>query len=158
MSQHRFTTKEHTIVLGWDNPLQTFFAQVWPGHDDDAWEEPLLWVGCLAGELATIDALTGALEPFGEIPEDLWPCSGRITTSETLSEPRSLASSLSLVSRGVLDERTDGVASWPVRGAQLPRAPCDIRPVAATTGPASTSGDTGRSPTDLLLEGHPLVK
>jgi hypothetical protein len=71
MSQHRFTTKEHTIVLGWDNPLQTFFAQVWPGHDDDAWEEPLLWVGCLAGELATIDALTGALEPFGEIPEDL---------------------------------------------------------------------------------------
>jgi hypothetical protein len=71
MSQHRFTTQEHTVVIGWDDPLQTFFAQVWPGHDDEDWEEPLLWVGCRAGEVATIDALAEALEPFAEIPDEV---------------------------------------------------------------------------------------
>jgi hypothetical protein len=71
MSRYKFTTPAHTVVIGWDNPLQTFFAQVWPGHSDRNREEPLLWVGCFAGQITTIDALAEVLEPFAEIPDDV---------------------------------------------------------------------------------------
>jgi hypothetical protein len=71
VSQHRFTTPQHTIILGWDDPLQTFFAQVWPGHSEEGWEEPEHWVGCNLEEVPTIVALADQLKPFAEIPAEI---------------------------------------------------------------------------------------
>jgi hypothetical protein len=70
--QHRFVTPSHTIVVGWDNPLQTFFAQVWPGHDEEAWgDEPELWAGCRVAEVPTVEALAELLKPCAELPAEV---------------------------------------------------------------------------------------
>jgi hypothetical protein len=70
--QHRFVTPNHTIVVGWDNPLGTFFAQVWPGYGEDGWgDEPEFWVGCQAAEVPTVEALAELLRPFAELPLDV---------------------------------------------------------------------------------------
>jgi hypothetical protein len=68
-SRHRFITPLHTVIVGWDNPLQTFFAQVWTGHDENAWgDEPDLWVGCCLAEIPTVDELSHRLKAFAEVP------------------------------------------------------------------------------------------
>ena len=42
-----------TVVVGWDNPLSTFFAQVERNQDDDDPRDPiLLWIGSEFGEIA----------------------------------------------------------------------------------------------------------
>ena len=81
MSQYQFTTHEHTIVLGWDPPLATYFAQVWkgdPGSPEnvrcdhpDLEPEPLLCIGVRPEEIATVEALGESLKPYAEIPTEL---------------------------------------------------------------------------------------
>jgi hypothetical protein len=68
-SQHRFATSKYTVIVGWDNPLQTFFAQVWPTDDEEMWgDEPELWVGCDLGQVSTVEFLEDLLRPFAELP------------------------------------------------------------------------------------------
>jgi hypothetical protein len=74
MSQYQIRTREHTIVLGWDWPLQTYFATVWIEDWDSLKNfnpvscepEPLLRLGCKSGEVATVDELAGHLRPYLE--------------------------------------------------------------------------------------------
>ena len=40
-----------TVIVGWDNPLSTFFAQVERVQDDDDPRDPiLLWIGSAVGK------------------------------------------------------------------------------------------------------------
>src|SRR3954468_16310183 len=73
MAQFTFRGKESywRIVVGWDNPLETFFAQVWDEREDPE-EDPLptFWVGTQTAEVSTIEELESLLAPFGEIPKE----------------------------------------------------------------------------------------
>lgn len=54
-----------TVVVGWDNPLGTFFAQVDRQQDNDDPRDPtLLWVGCAPGEILRGDELIAPLAPL----------------------------------------------------------------------------------------------
>lgn len=71
------------LVVGWDPPLQSFYGQVFPAgalascRDSDCWNEephvrrdcnddwPEPWVGCLHGELPTVERLVEALGEYG---------------------------------------------------------------------------------------------
>lgn len=77
MSRYKFTTQEHTIIIGWDEPLHTYFAQVWECdpeseqhalYQDLAEPEPVIWTGTGRDEVHTLDALAASLAPYGQIP------------------------------------------------------------------------------------------
>lgn len=77
MSRYELRGREPhlSIVVGWDRPLWTFFAQVWDdrrqGAGEENGEEPILWVGCFGGEVPTVEALAENLEPFVDLPADI---------------------------------------------------------------------------------------
>jgi hypothetical protein len=66
--------KHWKIIVGWDNPLETFFAQVWEEYvkeprgveDGDALE---LLVGTCPKEIPTLEELEAIVEPYGPIPD-----------------------------------------------------------------------------------------
>jgi hypothetical protein len=57
-----------TVVVGWDNPLSTFFAEVNRVQDkDDARDPVLLWIGTSEGEVPLAEELVTPLAPFAEL-------------------------------------------------------------------------------------------
>ncbi len=72
MSRYAFSAldDELAVSVGWDPPLQTFFAQVEPaggvGSDD-----LLLWVGTTDGEITDVAQLAKAVSEWGDIPSEL---------------------------------------------------------------------------------------
>lgn len=75
MSRHTIvaTDPRYEVVCGWDNPLATFFAQVWdvavpPGTADE--EACVLWVG-LTRRVETVAALPAALADYVTLPAAL---------------------------------------------------------------------------------------
>lgn len=59
-------------VVGWDRPLQTFFAQVFTATVDEPDEgEATIWQGTEPGELATPEAAIVLVANHAEIPGDL---------------------------------------------------------------------------------------
>ena len=57
-----------TAIVGWDNPLTTFFAQVFdPSIEEDA-EACLLWIGTAPGAIPTVAALQAQLTGWATIP------------------------------------------------------------------------------------------
>lgn len=72
MSRHEIPARDQTlsVVAGWDNPLQTFFAQVARPEraDDEDEDDPmLLWVGTEPREVITVEDLARHLAPFAEL-------------------------------------------------------------------------------------------
>lgn len=68
MSQYRITclTPAHTCIVGWDNPLQSFFAQVYEVAKEDTDSPPMLWVG--AGEkINSVNDLQIAISEYAQI-------------------------------------------------------------------------------------------
>jgi len=64
-------TEGYQIELGWDNPLQTFWAQVWGPWADETEEdeqEPCLWIGTQPEALPTVSALDVALAAYVKLP------------------------------------------------------------------------------------------
>jgi hypothetical protein len=57
-----------TIIIGWDNPLQTFFAQAFDPSVEDEAEVDLLWIGTTAQEIPTVAALQTQLTGWATIP------------------------------------------------------------------------------------------
>ncbi|MBB3268876.1 hypothetical protein FHW79_006554 [Azospirillum sp. OGB3] len=72
MSRYDVTTIDPAgtaCVVGWDNPLQTFFAQVervMPDPDDDP--DILLWVGDRASSCLDVAELAEAIAPWAVLP------------------------------------------------------------------------------------------
>jgi hypothetical protein len=60
-------TPELSIVLGWDNPLRSYFAQVWDGGSPGSGELKL-WAGAGADRISTPEALAALVAPYGDIP------------------------------------------------------------------------------------------
>src|SRR5215475_15361507 len=57
-----------TVIVGWDNPLMTFFAQVFdPSIEEDA-EACLLWIGTAPEAIPTVAALQAQLVGWATIP------------------------------------------------------------------------------------------
>lgn len=58
------------VVVGWDPPLSTFFAQVWDRSlDEDDPAAELLWVGCAPGEIRDVEHLSKAVAPWVAVPD-----------------------------------------------------------------------------------------
>ena len=72
MSRHELTPKQDGLVVavGWDNPLQTFFAQVLREQEDDD-DSILLWLGTATREYPTPDSLVAPLKPYAELGADM---------------------------------------------------------------------------------------
>ena len=57
-----------TVIVGWDNPLCTLFAQVFdPSIAEDA-DACLLWIGTAPGAIPTVAALQAQLAGWATIP------------------------------------------------------------------------------------------
>lgn len=74
MSRYRIIghRAEHEVVVGWDNPLQTYFVQVFPPEpaDPDEDERPLAWLGGFPDELPTLEALMKVLKPYAALTQE----------------------------------------------------------------------------------------
>ena len=74
MSRHEIPARDPSlsVVVGWDNPLQTFFAQVARlavADDDD--DDMLLWVGAEPREVITVEELARHLAPFADLAPEI---------------------------------------------------------------------------------------
>lgn len=75
MSRYELKAKPDTprvvrAVVGWDRPLQTYFAQVFTLDDDDE-EEATIWEGTSLRELPTADDALALVSPHAIVPDDL---------------------------------------------------------------------------------------
>lgn len=77
MSRHEFTSQQtdgtsYECTVGWDRPLNTFFAQVFefaPGESTS--EKILLWLGTSYSEIQDANAVTTAIQPYCTVPPEL---------------------------------------------------------------------------------------
>ena len=71
MSRYRIPSKDktHETYVGWDNPLQTYFAQVIDENVDKEWV--IFWVGGVPGEVSTVHSLEESLKEYADIPLDI---------------------------------------------------------------------------------------
>ena len=75
-----------TIIIGWDNPLQTFFAQAFDPSVEDEAEADLLWIGTAFQEIPTVAALQAQLTGWATIPpaiEERLTCDQQAATPPT---------------------------------------------------------------------------
>jgi hypothetical protein len=74
MSRYAFQGNEphYTILLGWDRPLETFYAQVWDNRTSSV--HPVLWAGYERSHVTSVPALAEMLRPYGDIPADIRLC------------------------------------------------------------------------------------
>jgi hypothetical protein len=66
--------KSVTVIVGWDNPLSTFYAQVWDvpdGVTDIEAGRLLLWAGCSLNEIDRVEYLAELLRPYACVPGTL---------------------------------------------------------------------------------------
>ena len=70
MSRHSIPAQDPalTAIVGWDNPLQTFFAQVFDPSIEEDDEADLLWLGTTLQAIPTVAALQAALTGWATIP------------------------------------------------------------------------------------------
>jgi hypothetical protein len=70
MSRYRITAQNPalTVIVGWDNPLQTFFAQAFEPSVEDEAEADLLWIGTAFQEIPTVAALQAQLTGWATLP------------------------------------------------------------------------------------------
>jgi hypothetical protein len=70
MSRYHFPTPDprFTAVVGWDNPLTTFFAQIFNASIEDDDEACVLWIGTAPEAIPTVAALQAQLAGWATIP------------------------------------------------------------------------------------------
>ena len=73
MSRYPFPTPDPrcTAVVGWDNPLTTFFAQIFNSSIEDDDEACVLWIGTAPEAITTVAALQAQLAGWAAIPPDI---------------------------------------------------------------------------------------
>ena len=72
MSRHEIPALDQSlsVVIGWDNPLQTFFAQVARSAAADDDDHMLLWVGTEPREVITVEDLARHLAAFADLSDE----------------------------------------------------------------------------------------
>jgi hypothetical protein len=73
MSRYSIPTQDPrlTVIVGWDNPLATFFSQVFDPSIEDDDEAELLWIGTAPEAIPTVAALQAQLAGWAIIPADI---------------------------------------------------------------------------------------
>jgi hypothetical protein len=73
MSRYHFPAQDPrlTVVVGWDNPLATFFAQVCDPSIEDEDEACVLWLGTAPQAMPTVATLQAQLAGWATIPAAL---------------------------------------------------------------------------------------
>ena len=72
MSRYRIPAEnpQYDVIIGWDDPLETYFATIFDTTvDDDA--ACVLWEGAALRALPTVDALQACLQAYATIPEEV---------------------------------------------------------------------------------------
>jgi hypothetical protein len=76
MSRHEISARNpaHKVVVGWHNPLQTYFVQVidrvWEAAGDDK-RRMLLWAGKRPNDLYEVDQLARKLAGFADLTPEM---------------------------------------------------------------------------------------
>jgi hypothetical protein len=65
-----FTKGGLEVFVGWDNPLETFFGQVYDRSKPEA-EQIIYWIGLQVGEIPTVSELDDRMKNFCTIPETI---------------------------------------------------------------------------------------
>ena len=73
MSRHALDPFEarHDVVVGWDSPLNTFFAQVLDTEAGDDLDYEVLWIGTSFDEVPDPAGVISAIRPFAAVPDGL---------------------------------------------------------------------------------------
>ena len=58
----------YQVIVGWDDPLETFWAQVFDPTIDDDDTAYMLWEGLGYQAITTVEALAAAIESFATLP------------------------------------------------------------------------------------------
>ena len=61
MSRYLFENNRYAINIGWDSPLNTFFATVFDNEHENYLDEPLIWLGTQVGEYPDIHQFLSTL-------------------------------------------------------------------------------------------------
>ena len=70
--EHASKQTGHTVAIGWDTPMQTYFAQVEREQNDDDERNPIvLWLGGQVREMATPMDLIGPLGPWLDVTPEM---------------------------------------------------------------------------------------
>lgn len=67
MSQYRPKPKDpnHLVLIGWDPPLNTFFAHVIDeSKDEDDDQRDVLWIGCRYKECHSLEDVISKIKPY----------------------------------------------------------------------------------------------
>ena len=88
-------------VVGWDRPLETFFAQVFE-TDTDGEEEAFVWLGTFPGELPTPRSALDVIAPWCTIPDGLAAAleTDRLKTLASHDGPAQFAAKRALIRGG----------------------------------------------------------
>ena len=75
MSRHEIPAKDprHKVIVGWDHPLLTYFAQVIDRAKEDAGEDEkfVLWIGCSLREIYEVEDLERRMRRFADLPNGM---------------------------------------------------------------------------------------
>lgn len=74
MSRYEIPARDPGLsaAVGWDNPLQSYFAQVSRQEErDDEEDNMLLWVGAAPREVVTVEDLARHLAPFADLAPEM---------------------------------------------------------------------------------------
>jgi hypothetical protein len=76
MSRYHFPTPDPrcTAVVGWDNPLTTFFAQIFNASIKGDDETCVLWIGTAPEAIPTVAVLQAQLAGWATIPPAILDC------------------------------------------------------------------------------------
>ena len=89
MSRYRIPAQDPdlTVIVGWDNPLATFFVQVFNPSIDEDEDACLLWIGTAPGAIPTVAALQAQLTGWATIPPAILDCLVRDQQAATPPTP-----------------------------------------------------------------------
>lgn len=72
MSRHEIRPRDpgHKVIVGWDHPLQTFYAQVIDRKKEAAGSDDkhVKWIGCKPREIYEIEDLCQRIRSYAYIP------------------------------------------------------------------------------------------
>ncbi len=63
--------KKYKVVLGWDPPLNTYFAQVYDHSITDEDEQLILWEAGTPKPIHDLDQLAWLVYEYAEVPQDI---------------------------------------------------------------------------------------
>ncbi|WP_329060470.1 hypothetical protein [Amycolatopsis sp. NBC_01480] len=81
---------EQEVYVGWDEPLQTYFAQVFNGTDEHGEDRLTVDVGNAIGEVTNPGGVIAAVRPYAQIPDELGELLNvsRVSTTQTYTDLR----------------------------------------------------------------------